>query len=121
MAKFPKLKTGAVAQYPVTRRLMYATEWLQFVDGSEQAYRLLPKAHREWVIRLERLDEAEVQALERFFVDMDGGHLSFTFTDPFDGSEHPDCSFDTDEFQFRVDDELKTGALLRIRENGGMA
>ena len=39
MSAFPKLKTGAVAQYPASRALSQATEVVRFLDGTEQRYR----------------------------------------------------------------------------------
>ena len=41
MNEFPKLKTGAVAQYPAQRTTRYSTHVMRFMDGSEQRYREL--------------------------------------------------------------------------------
>ncbi len=34
MSMFPKLKTGAVAQYPAARSIVHGNDVLRFVDGS---------------------------------------------------------------------------------------
>ena len=67
MARFPKLKTGAVAQYPVVRELRRSTEVKKFLDCGEQRFRDFAAARRRWVIALEKLDETETARLARFF------------------------------------------------------
>ncbi len=39
MNEFPKLKTGAVLQYPAAKRLECLTQVTRFLDGSEQRFR----------------------------------------------------------------------------------
>ena len=58
MASFPVLKTGAVAQYPLARSTRYSTQSVQFLDGSQQTFKLYPLPLCRWSIQLNELDEA---------------------------------------------------------------
>ncbi|MFB3829030.1 MAG: DUF2460 domain-containing protein [Bryobacteraceae bacterium] len=117
MAAFPKLKTDAVSQYPAGRELRFANQVVRFVDGAEQRYRDFASGLRRWAIRLDLLDESELAALERFFVESQGAFGSFAFTDPWDGTEYPDCSLDSDEFAAVLEGEMRGGTQLTVREN----
>ncbi len=117
MSAFPKLKTGAVAQYPAGRRLDYATAAFRFVDGAEQKYRERGRAVRRWAIRLKLLDDRELSAIEEFFGAQQGRYGSFSFEDPWDGTTHADCSFDQDELTLEAAGERRGGTKLIIREN----
>lgn len=90
MVEFPKLKTGAVAQYGLQRELRGAIRVLSFLDGTEQRYRL-EKARRRWKVKLEKLDEGEASAVDDFV----RAHLttleSFSFTDPWSGVTFNNC------------------------------
>ena len=90
---FPKLKTGALAQYPATRRLQHQNQVVRFVDGSAQRYRDSAGPLRQWQFRLDLLDESEFAALEQFFADNQGRFGDFAFTDPWDGQIYANCSF----------------------------
>src|ERR1035438_2843947 len=68
MATFPKLKTNAIAQYPVSRREQFQNQTVRFVDGSEQRYRDSAGARMQWEIQLSDLDEGELSAVEEFFL-----------------------------------------------------
>ena len=116
MAEFPRLRTGAVLQYPGGRRLDFASEVLRFVDGSTQSFRV-SAAQRRWEIRLEELDEGEIAAIERFFAENEGEFASFVFTDPWDETEYADCSLETAELETRAAGEMRHGTSLVIREN----
>ena len=117
MATFPKLKTGAVLQYPATRHLKYASEVVRFVDGAEQAYRDWPSALRQWVVQLELLDEAEMSEIEGFFRSVQGRSGSFVFADPWTGVEYPDCSLVNDVLNSDFAAESQGGTALVVREN----
>src|ERR1035437_2745866 len=91
MATFPKLKTNAIAQYPVARREQFQNQTVRFVDGSEQRYRDSAGARLEWEIQLGQLDEGELAAIEEFFLARQGAFGSFCFTDPWDGHVYDDC------------------------------
>jgi Conserved hypothetical protein 2217 (DUF2460) len=117
MSAFPKLKTGAVAQYPASRALVHATEVVRFLDGTEQRYRVREAAARRWVVRLDLLDETEIARLQEFFIAEQGRFGSFSFEDPWDGSVHANCSLERDEFEFELLGEARGRLVLVVREN----
>ncbi len=119
MAEFPRLKTDAVMQYPAGRGFQYATSVVRFVDGAEQRYREFGEPLVAWHIRLDLLDEAELAALENFFVSEQGRSGSFAFVDPWDNVEYPDCSLDQDDFVFDLADEMRAQTTLVVRQNRG--
>src|SRR6266545_3057432 len=96
MTTFPKLKTNAVAQYPLTRRVVFQNQALTFLDGTQQRYRDSAKVRLGWEIRLEDLDEGELAAVEEFFLANQGTFGSFAFTDPEDGEIYEHCSLEDD-------------------------
>jgi hypothetical protein len=114
---FPILKTGAVAQHPAGKGLRLKTEVVRFIDGREQRYREMGGPLRWWVVRLDLLDEGELTAIEEFFRENQGAFGSFAFSDPWDGTEHPDCSLDQDSLEMAMGGELKGHTALTIREN----
>ncbi|HZT34216.1 MAG TPA: DUF2460 domain-containing protein [Bryobacteraceae bacterium] len=117
MATFPKLKTGAVLQYPAGKSLRYAQETVRFVDGSEQRYRNRAAVRRRWTVRLDVVDEGELAELESFFLENQGAYGSFAFVDPWDGVEYEDCSLEDDSFTFRLVDGLRGQATLTVKQN----
>lgn len=117
MATFPRLKTDAVMQYPAGRGFQYGNSVLRFLDGAEQRYRESSAPLRAWRIRLDLLDEAELAALEAFFVTSQGRFGSFAFLDPWDDVTYPDCSLDQDDFTFDLVDEMRAQATLVVRQN----
>jgi hypothetical protein len=117
MATFPTLKTGAVAQYPATRRLRFQNQAVRFVDGTEQRYRDSAGALRRWEIALELLDESEVAAVENFFVDVNGTAGVFAFTDPWDGQVYASCSVETDWVESTAQGEMRGVTRLAVVEN----
>jgi len=117
VAAFPVLKTGVVAQYPVDRQKNYSTQVLRFLDGSEQRFSAYGATLRRWVIRLDLLDEGELANLAAFFEAQGGRAGVFSFTDPFDATVYPSCSFDADEFQATYGGPQAGQASVTIREN----
>ncbi len=117
MSEFPKLKTGAVMQYPAQRSRTYLTRVLCFVDGSEQRYRESGRALHRWVVRLDQLDEAELSGLQEFFSMQQGRFGSFSFVDPWDGAAYSSCSLENDVHAWEVQDEARSRTMLIIREN----
>jgi Conserved hypothetical protein 2217 (DUF2460) len=117
MTTFPVLATGAVAQYPSGRRMTYSTNVMQFVDGSEQRFRELSHPVRSWVIRLHHVSTEEMTNIQLFFNSVQGQFGSFTFVDPWDGSEHPDCSFDQETLSTLMLQEGRIQGYLVIRKN----
>jgi hypothetical protein len=117
MADFPKLKTGAIAQYPSERHVQYATRVLSFVGGREQRWREMSSAGRRWMLRFSDVDETEMATLEEFFRLQGGRAGRFSFEDPWSGTVYSDCSFDQDAFKTNVDGEGRLSAVVAIREN----
>jgi hypothetical protein len=115
--QFPVLKTGAVAQYPSARTETFSTRALRFVDGAEQRYRLFASPLHRWHIRLDLLDEAELAAIDEFFVANGGRAGVFSFTDPWDGTAYPNCSFDHDELAAEALGPGRGRTVLTIKEN----
>lgn len=117
MAAFPKLKTGAVAQYPSSVRVERPVKILRFLDGSEQRYREAAIGTRLWILQLDQITEEEMAAVEDFFITQQGKFGSFSFTDPWNGIEYADCSFDADSLQGNFFGESWAATQLVIRCN----
>lgn len=119
MATFPPLKTGAVAQYPATKTVRFQNQVLRFVDGSEQRYRDCAGPLNRWVIQLSELDEGEMASMVNFFLANQGRFASFAFTDPWDGTEYPDCSLSSDSVVLTSLEEMRGATSLTVVENRG--
>ena len=117
MATFPKLKTGAVAQYPATRSPRFQNQVLRFIDGADQRYRDSAGVLHQWEIHLDDLDEREMAAVEGFFSDNQGCFGNFAFTDPWDGQTYPNCSFAADELALVSLMEMRGRVSLKVIEN----
>jgi hypothetical protein len=117
MATFPQLKTSAVTQYPALKSLRFQNEALRFLDGSEQRYRDAAGVLHQWVIRLSELDETEMAAFQQFFEDAQGRLGSFAFTDPWDGTQYPDCSLASDDMEWLSAAEMRGRTSLTVVEN----
>ena len=117
MAIFPKLKTGAVLQYPAARGLRFANQVVRFLDGTEQRFRTAPAARRRWEVRLDFLDESEIAEIDLFFQENQGVFGSFSFTDPWDGTEYPNCSLEAGELRMEAVAEMRGRTSLVVREN----
>ena len=114
---FPTLRTGAVAQYPAGRSLRFRNEEVCFLDGTAQRYRDSAGLLHRWQIRCDRLDEREVTALEDFFSECQGTYECFSFVDPWDGEEYPNCSLELDGFDVITLSEMDASATLVVVEN----
>ena len=119
MSDFPTLKTGAILQYPAQKEVRFATEVLRFVDGSEQRFREYQTPLRRWMIRLDLLDQGELHLLRQFFRTQAGAAGGFIFTDPWDGTQHTNCSLEGGEMAQQLVDEMKGKTSLTVRENRG--
>jgi len=117
MASFPILKTGAIAQYPVSRRVEFQNQTVRFVNGGEQRYRDCGNARRRWEIGLNLLDDGELAAVEEFFLSMGGTFETFTFVDPWDGVEYANCSLAGDVLEVAALGEMRGRATLVVVEN----
>ena len=104
-------------QYPATSSLHFQNRVIQFVDGVEQRYRDYKAPLRQWVIRLDLLDEGELAALDHFFRTEQGQGGSFAFTDPQDSATYTDCSLADDTFAIELAGEARGSTRLVIREN----
>jgi len=119
MSEFPRLKTGAVLQYPAERQVGYATQVFRFIDGSEQRCRERGGPRHRWIIRLDQLDESELASIEEFFAAQQGRSGEFAFTDPWDGQQYPSCSIEQDELTLSFLEANRGQTVLVIRENRG--
>lgn len=116
MDQFPKLRTGAVAQYPSVREHRFTNEVVRFLDNSEQRYREAGAPRRRWVIRLDQLDEGELTALANFFHKQQGRLGRFDFVDPWTGIVVSDCRFDQDQLVSEAAAEFDCEAVVTIIE-----
>jgi len=116
MSVFPVLKTGAEGQYPAVRRIEYSTAVLQFVDGSEQRYRLISAPQRSWELSLDLLDEEEAERIQQLFEQENGSYGQFTFGGLW-GTAEAECSFQTDALEVEYQDQSRARLAVRIREN----
>lgn len=119
MALFPVLSTGAVAQYPAQYTLLYQADIVRFFDGSEQRFRNSPGVLHVWKIALSQLGEQEMNAMEMFFLENQGGAGSFAFTDPWSTQTYPNCSIAADLLTGNFSALLAGKISLTIRENRG--
>src|SRR5207342_1613071 len=114
MATFPRLKTTAIAQYPLARREQFQNQTVRFVDGREQRYRDSAGARLEWDIQLSQLDEGELAAIEEFFLASQGAFGSFSFTDPWDGKVYDNCSVAGDGLALVTAAEMRESTRLTV-------
>ena len=97
MALFPRLSTGAVAQYPAKRVLDYTTRVIQYLDGTEQRIGRRASAIRRWSIKLDQLTERELSDILIFFSQHQGRAEEFDFEDPWSGLVIEHCRFEQDD------------------------
>jgi hypothetical protein len=115
MATFPTLlKTGAVAQYPLSRTVSLSTLAVRFLDGSQQTYQLSGAGLRSWTLRLDLLDEAEVSAVIAFAEQIGTG--TFSFTNPVTGETAAKCVIAGKQLETSLVNELHGKATLGIEE-----
>jgi hypothetical protein len=93
MAGFPVLNSGAVAQYPAPLTSGQGAQVIRFIDGSDQRYVTQGRALRQWEIRLDLLNDDEIQQMEAFFLAQNADYATFTFPDPFSLTAVPNCRF----------------------------
>lgn len=91
MASFPLLSSGAVTQYPAALATSQGAQVIRFLDGTDQRYLTQGRTFRQWQIKLNLLNESEIQQIETFFAAQLGDYSSFTFPDPFSGTSVPNC------------------------------
>ena len=114
MATLPTLKTGAVAQYPLTVNTSYSTQSVRFLDGSQQTFRLYPAGLRRWSVQLDALDEQELDAFISF-VEVQGSE-PFAFTDPVTGDLVAKCIISGQQADAGMTTEISGQIQLVIEE-----
>lgn len=117
MASFPALKTGAVMQYPAQRTPQFSTQAYRFLDGSEQRFPGFPGVLQQWAIKLELLDEGELETLREFFLSQEGRAGNFSFTDPWTNTAYPSCSFTSDTLALVFRGPQNGATQVVVREN----
>lgn len=93
MAGFPVLSSGAVTQYPAPLTSGQGAQVIRFIDGSDQRYLMQGRTLRQWEIRLDLLNDDEIQQMEAFFLAQNADYDTFMFPDPFSGTGVPNCRF----------------------------
>ena len=117
MANFPALSTGAIMQYPAERTPQFSTQAYRFVDGSEQRFPGFPGVLQQWTIRLDLLEESELETLREFFLSQAGRAGTFSFADPWSGTVFPNCSFASDTLALEYEGPMKGMTQVVVREN----
>jgi hypothetical protein len=82
MLYFPQLATGAMVQFPLSRRLIRRTVINQMPGGDLLKLDDPQAAGISWALQYRGLTEAERLALETLFLDAEGQLRTFTFLDP---------------------------------------
>jgi len=114
MATFPTLKTGAPAQYPLDSGVRFSTQAVRFMDGSQQKFRLYGVGLRKWTLRLDLLDEDELNAVIAFVGQQ--GSAPFAFTDPVTGSAASTCVLSGQRSDVTMTRELDGQTTVVIEE-----
>ncbi len=119
MSNFPSLNTGAIAQYPLGVTTGQNSEVIRFLDGTDQRYRMQGQMLRRWQIRLDLLNEDEMQALEVFFQGQLGSYSTFLFPDPLSGTTVPNCRFAADSFLGEYEELDNSATSFWVIETNG--
>jgi phage-related protein len=114
MPRFPTLKTGAIAQYPLKSAVRYQTQAVRFLDGSSQRYSIQSKGLRRWTVELDLLDDQELAALVNFVEEQGSG--VFSWTDPATGATNNNCRMADGVFELLKREELVGQARIEIQE-----
>ena len=110
MPTFPQLLTGASAQFPIRKRNLTRTVRNQTMDGREIKLADPAAASLEWQLAFRELADAEILALQQFFLAMEGPLNAFTFLDPVDNLLQSSNSFDQSAWQKDPMLQLTSGA-----------
>ena len=114
MANFPVLKTGPLAQYPLSYGARFETQSVRFMDGSQQRFRLFGNPLRMWAIKLEQLDDEELSAVIAFVEQQ--GSATFPFTDPVTGEQVATCVISGEQFDAVMNGEMNGQTTIQIEE-----
>lgn len=113
----PRLRTGAIAQYPVLSSIDFSTTVLHHVDGTEQRFPQFRRKVQRWEISLELLTEDELTQFRDFFDAAQVSGLPFSFVDEWN-VEHLECVFEQSAFGSIVNGEQQNSTKLVIRKKG---
>ncbi len=83
MLCFPQLLTGAVSQFPGSKRIVRRTLVNEAADGSRVKLGDMTRGEMEWTLELKALVDSEWDAIETLFEEVEGRLRPFTFLDPF--------------------------------------
>lgn len=83
MLCFPQLMTGAVSQFPGSKRLLRRTVVNEAADGSRVKLGDAAAGEMEWALELKGLADSEWDAIEELFETVEGRLGTFTLLDPF--------------------------------------
>jgi uncharacterized protein (TIGR02217 family) len=114
MISFPKLKTGAISQYPSTRETSFTTRVQRYLDLGEQRHRDYAGARRRWRIKLSLLTDTELAQLVNFFAAHKGRLTSFDFEDPWSGATISGCRFEQDSLPTFVNGEADSSTEFTV-------
>src|SRR4051794_29704383 len=119
MATFPTLSSGAITQHPLIAGVSQNTSVIRFMDGADQRFLLQGRQLRRWQIKLELLNDVEMDQLEAFFGLQQGPSSPFSFNDPVTGLAVPNCRIGVSELT-TVYQGLDAGtASLWVMETNG--
>ncbi len=79
---FPQLVSGAIGQYPITKRSTQRTVVSLLPDGSSIRYSDSGASLIEWQLAFQNLADSEIDVLQQFFAACEGQLNPFTFADP---------------------------------------
>jgi hypothetical protein len=87
---------------------------VRFLDGSQQRFRLLGNPLRQWVIKLDQLDDEELSTVIAFVEQQ--GSAAFAFTDPVTGQQAATCAISGEQFDAVMKGELRGQTTIQIEE-----
>ena len=82
MLVYPQLTSGALSQFPATRRRTFKTIVNEAADGSAVKLIDVGGGKVEWQLSYSGLSDTEMAALQQFFLSTEGSLNGFTFLDP---------------------------------------
>jgi hypothetical protein len=84
MDYFPQLSSGALGQYPITRRRIARTVVNECPDGTQIRLSDPQACLHQWELKLSSITTEEWQAIAALFTNTEGGLTEFVFLDPTD-------------------------------------
>lgn len=82
MTVFPQLSSGAIAQFPIERVSEFRTLVNESLGGAPTLVEDVAFEQRTWLLQYSQLTDAEWQAIEGLFVEVEGRLGSFKFLEP---------------------------------------